>query len=69
MIGILFLVALYDGVMGTTMAATAAAGLKNIPDHMWYLVYISVIGYTSARSIDKFITRANRNSRIENSQQ
>lgn len=60
MIGILFLVSLYDGVMGTTMAATAASSLKNIPDHLWYLVYIAVTGYTTARSIDKFIAKLNR---------
>lgn len=60
MVGILFLVALYDGVMGTNMASTAAASLKNIPDHLWYLVYIAVLGYTSARSIDKFIVASNR---------
>jgi hypothetical protein len=60
MIGILFLVALYDGVMGTAMAEKAGTAMRAIPDHMWYLVYISVVGYTSARSLDKFILSLNR---------
>lgn len=56
MIGILFVVALIDGIKGTTMAATAAASLKNIPDELWYLVYLAFLGHTGALSIDRLIS-------------